>query len=94
MLANSMYYRMPFALLYKIILSVSWFAALCVHVTTRVQVLPDSEADEEELPPSEHDTETELVSSNASRSNASTELEVTLCYMSLCPVLILCLIGI
>ena len=47
----------------------------------RVRVLPDSEADEEELPPSEHDTETELVSSNASRSNASAELEVTLCYV-------------
>ena len=56
-------------------------------------MLPGSEADEEELPPSEHDTENESVSSNAFRSNASTELEVTLCYMSLCPVL-LCLFGI
>ena len=59
----------------------------------RVRVLPGSEADEDELPPSEHDTETESVSSNAFNSNASTELEVTLCYMSLCPVL-LCLFGI
>ena len=47
-------------------------------------MLPGFEADEDELPPSEHDTETESVSSNASRSNASTELEVTLCYMSFC----------